>query len=233
MWSAPKSSLKKSDDSKLEQKNKITINIWLPRVNDETVSAESFLKKYSMGKTNAQKGDRIGHVSIKTPNQYVSWWPNPKKGEQVGIFNRVTSANSTFETDCKSEGGAPDLIISLYSLNIKEINDCFEHIEKTEKYGYVLAGDKATTRLVNSEKGQSCSGLAYEILVAGGLNNLISSHQHVKAQWVVVTPDNLGELLKEAKKYELSAHPESQSFPKAQAEYSPPSLNDSSICLLL
>lgn len=45
MWSAPKSSLKKSDDSKLEQKNKITINIWLPRVNDETVSAESFLKK--------------------------------------------------------------------------------------------------------------------------------------------------------------------------------------------
>lgn len=203
--------------AQLTEDSRIIINIWLPKVQGKSTSAKHFLKSYL--KESTRDDDRIGHVSVETPNIYVSWWPNPSDEQQVNIFNVVNSQNSTYAQDCENEGGDPNLRICLYSLDIAEVEDCFRHVE-TSGYGYVLAGDKAVTRYFNTQKGQSCAGLAYEILMIGGLKKLINFYRDLEIQWLFVDPYNLSNLLKHAKEAECKLYPETQGFVLIDAEYS-------------
>ncbi len=213
----------------MQERSRVIINVWLPRLNGHTTTSMTFLSSHYAGNTGAN--DRIGHVSIQTPNKYASWWPNPKNGEQVGVFNVVGAQNSSFEMDVNSESGQlPDLKVCLYSLDHQAIEEHFNSVEESE-CGWVLAGDKKITRLVNNEKGQSCCGLAYELLGAGGILSLSSIFKDLKAKWVVVTPENFAEFIKNAKAKELNDYPATKDFNFA-GEYLPPP-QTSSVCQLL
>jgi len=75
-----------------------------------------------------------------------------------------------------------------------------------------LTGDKAITRLFNNQRGQSCCGLAYELLVAGGILSLTKMYQDLMLKWVVVTVDNFKQFILNAKQQELEKFPETQKF---------------------
>lgn len=217
---------------------RVVINIWLPRINGNEGTANLFIKAHMNNETNPNTS-RIGHVSLETTNKYASWWPNPKNGEQVGIFNVVGAQNSNYEQDCRSENlndgknGQPDLKVCLYSLDVGKIEECFNNIENDPQYGYVLAGDKKATRILNDDKGQSCAGLAYELLTVGGILKLSNIHADLKAKWIVVTPDNLAELIKNAKQKELVLYPETQGFPLIPNGYMPAPVPSSNLCVLI
>lgn len=209
-----KSMFFKETREQLTSDNRVTINIWKPRLNGEYVSAQEAVAAFVGKKFDPSTGDRVGHVSVETDNFYASWWPKPQSNEdaeRIGVFNCVAAVNSTYKADCISENSDPETKVCLYSLDAEKIEACFKNVEEAD-YGYVLAGDKTTTRWLNNEKGQSCSGLAYEILLAGGLSKLMSSGRDFKARFLVSTPDNLATLLEGAKVKELSDYPETGQF---------------------
>lgn len=207
----------------LTEATKVTVNVWLPRLNGVVCTAQAFIAAHSEAAAQGQAViGGIGHASLATPTRYASWWPNPENEEQVRLFNVVPAQNSTYEQDIISEGGlVPDLQVSFYSLDVQAIEACFQDIQDTA-VGYVLTGDKATTRLLNEQRGQSCCGLAYELLMAGGISRHASITQDLKARWVVVTPDNFADFIRHAKASEWAAHPETQAFLVAEGEYTPP-----------
>lgn len=221
---------KSQSSAPLTEISRVIVNIWLPRVNDEIATSLHFIKSLEAKKLDPTKLNRIGHVSIETPNQYASWWPAPD-ANRVKIFNVVKAANSTYADDCSpgGEGTVPDLRICLYSLDVQAIEDCFEHVENSD-YGYVLAGDKKTVRLFNTEKGQSCCGLAYELLAAGGILDLSQIHQDLKLKYIVVTPENFSEFMQNTKQAESKKFPETDGFSKIEYEYRSVS---SSACVLV
>jgi hypothetical protein len=222
----------KKETPQLTPASRVIINIWLPKINGRGSTTTEFIKALQNNQTDPCTS-RIGHVSLETPNKYASWWPDPRNDEQVGVFNVVGAQNSDYATDCSSEGGQPDLRICLYSLKIGDIEDCFANIENDPSYGYVLAGDKIVTRLFNNEKGQSCCGLAYEILAAGGLLKLGSIHMDLKSKWVIVTPANFAELVKNSKQKEWGIYPETQSFSQIPNEYIPHPALQSNLCSIV
>lgn len=215
-----------------QEKNKIIINIWFPKLNGETTAAINFIKavklqsnKPSLPIIDNKQVNRVGHVSIQTTERYASWWPDPDNTEQVRLFNVVDAINKSFEEDCLSEGGEPDLIISFYSLDINKIERCYQEIEESD-YGYVLAGDKKIVRSVNTPKGQSCCGLVYELLVAGGILKLSRLYMDLTAKWLVITPDNFANMIKNAKENECSKYPETMNYPTVENEYVPVQRNN-------
>lgn len=202
----------KSNRADLTEDNKIIINVWLPRVNGQIVSAENFIKSHMKGRLDGNQRNAVGHVSMQTSNHYVSWWPGDSI---VGAFHIVPASNSNFATDCEQEKGKPDCTIVLYSLNSAEVESAFSDVKNTKKLGYVLAGEKAATRLANlgsEAKGQSCCGLAYDLLMAGGLSELTSWFKDWNAKYGWVTPDNFCDLVKRAKDNELYRYPETARF---------------------
>lgn len=206
----------------LTEATKVTVNVWLPRLNGEVCTAQAFIAAHSEAATQGLPvTGRIGHASLATSTRYASWWPNPEIDEQIRGFNVVGAQNSTYEDDILSEGSAPDLQVSFYSLDVPAIEACFQDIQDTA-VGYVLTGDKVTTRLLNEQRGQSCCGLAYELLIAGGISKHASITQDLKARWIVVTPDNFADFIRHAKASEWAAHPETQAFLVAEGEYTPP-----------
>lgn len=209
----------------INQDNAVTINIWLPVTNGAQGTAISHIARHSTGTLDPNLLQRVGHVSLHTPNHYVSWWPNPANNEQIGIYNVISAQNNTYENDKFSEGTPenprePDYRVTLYSLDVAEMENAFQEIEQSD-FGYVLAGDKKATRIFNSRRGQSCSGLAYELLEIGGIFNLVKIHQNLKAKWIVVPPEDLASLVKNAKYNELTQHPETEPWATFPDEYIP------------
>ena len=211
---------------------KVLVNVWLPKLNGEVCTAQEFIIAHSAGKVN-QSTSRVGHVSMETHSLYASWWPNPQDGEQVEKFNVVHAQNSTYAEDVYNEGSEPDLRICFYSLNVAEIEDCFNNIENNPNIGYVLSGDKKVARLLNDERGQSCCGLAYELLMAGGISVHSSIHKDLKLKWVIVTPDNFANFVKNAKESEWEKHPETREFPMLDGEYMPEVAPRNNFCSIL
>lgn len=211
---------------------KVIVNVWLPKLNGQVCTAQEFIIAHSAGKVN-QSNSRIGHVSMETRSMYASWWPNPQDDEQVEKFNVVHAQNSTYAEDVYNEGSAPDLRVCFYSLNVVEIEDCFNKIESNPDFGYVLSGDKKVARLLNDERGQSCCGLAYELLMAGGISAHNSIHKDLKLKWVIVTPDNFANFIKNAKQSEWDTYLETQAFPVIDSEYVPEPIVRSNLCPIL
>ena len=111
----------------LKETSRIEINIWLPKLKGQTVSAECFVAAHALKKTD-ETTDRIGHVSVKTPQYYASWWPNYTNADQVGAFSRIAAQNSTYEADRSAEGNRdPDIKTCLYSLDIEAVDNHLQH----------------------------------------------------------------------------------------------------------
>lgn len=219
----------KSKSSELTEDSRIIVNVWLPRLNGEITTSACYiaasLEEDTIKKTkiDEKKLNSIGHVSLEMPKAYASWWPDNACTDQVRLFNVLKAdPNKSYIEDYESEAKRhADLRICLYGLDVQAIEDCFEYVKKSD-YGYVLAGDKITVRFLNKEKGQSCCGLAYELLSAGGALELSAIYKDLKMKYIVVTPDNFCEFLKNAKQVEMSRYPETSSFHQIENEYTPP-----------
>lgn len=199
---------------------KVTIYVWEPKLNGQTSDAVSLIKARIGGQVNNQLISRIGHVAIQTNNHYASWWPSDEDANRVSLFNVVGAQNSNFDQDCRSEGTQPDLVICFYTLDVEEIETAFQEVKDTKNYGYVLSGDKKAVRLLNASKGNSCCGLAYELLEAGGILKLSSYHKDITAKWWHLTVENFTEFLRNAKQYEVSQFPQTRGYALA-GEYVP------------
>ncbi len=163
-----------------------------------------------------RRGESVGHVSIETPNHYMSLWPSREGKEKgFGLFQPIPHEfNNSYQADLKDEDNRPpEVTICLYSLNINRIEEKFNEFAGTENIqgtlqGWTLIGGN---RLINENSGQSCSSLAYELLKAGGIYAMISStySAHYAS---IVSPDSLIKALQAAKCYELKYYSETQAF---------------------
>ncbi len=142
---------------------------------------------------NPNKVSNVGHVSVETKGFYASLWPS-----NLTIFNKLKihdGENSTIKQDIVFEGRPPDCMIDFCSLDVLAISKAIEkHVaSSTEKSNgvYHLMGIHAN----------SCSTLAYQLLVAGGIRKLAPFHCK-KLDFSIVTPNNLAKMILRAKETE-------------------------------
>lgn len=149
-------------------------------------------------------GDGVGHISIQTPNNYMSLWPkgHPSKGLMQYFEVRAYDLLQEFKHDVTLEERDPEFVVCLYSIEFEKIEDKFREFKK-KLQGWTLLG---SNRLLNSGSAESCATLALSLLRAGGLlleDSCFSSS---------VTPDKMAEVVIAAKKQELLEHPETTNF---------------------
>lgn len=72
-----------------------------------------------------------------------------------------------------------------------------------------------------------------ELLIAGGILTHSNIHKDLKLKWVVVTPDNFANFIKNAKQSEWEKYPETQAFPLIDNEYVPEPIVKSNFCSIL
>lgn len=145
----PKEQLIKSNQ------NRITIRVW------------------SSSKFDVLGSKRIGHVSLQTYGEdgiYASFWP----GMPTSLFfnwRKITGVRisnfATLEQDINTEGSESDIIVDLYSLDVKKINDHFKKF-KASGCRWALLGSS----FIAHPETQNCSGLVYSLLSIGGIKSL-------------------------------------------------------------
>jgi hypothetical protein len=177
--------------TKLKENDRVIIRLWLP------------------------DNEGCGHVSIETqsPQNYYSLWPKHDfdiKNSGSGLFTSTQHKLHTYEDDLKAEGRDPEVRVALYRLHGRSMRRKFDTI-KENLNGWRLIGSHALARITNMTSGESCASLAYRLLVAGGLNQLVSSSVSTKES-IVVTPTDLSKIAKQAKQYELTHYPETKEF---------------------
>jgi hypothetical protein len=154
-----------------------------------------------------------GHISFQTRHTYARWFPEAGNEDFVREFTvDRTQIEHAFASDCGWEGGAPDVQIYLYSLDAAAIENAYRNIELNNP-AYQRDGEKQQIKLFHAKKAHNCSSLALELLEIGGIRKLEYFYQDLTAKWLAITPANLGELIKHAKAYEISAYPETSDFP--------------------
>ena len=164
-------------------------------------------------------GQFTGHISLEIDTdpalkRYVSFWP--ADGEQdaakdSGFFKPVPSENKVdLAADVEAEGRHPEYTAVLYSLNTLEMNKKYD-AELTNKKGWAGVGNS----LLSLKTAHSCASMAYTVLIAGGIKNLLAittpSHSRLSS---ITTPDKLAEAVQEAKRAELNKYPETKDYDK-------------------
>lgn len=215
--------------TKCTQGNKVIIYIWTSgfnrlhsgqNVGHVAVSISGLTMKNP-------KYDSSDESSKKEIPLYISLWPAEdfKLGNKGSLQPVGHEFNLSYKEDCEDEvckqrpKGVPELTICLYSLKINFIrkeflNICFgKSVKKGLKgnknfKGWVLIGGN---KLINRNSGESCASLAYKLLQAGGIDSLInfSSKSRIAS---IVSPDELAEVVKNAKRTELKNYPETKIF---------------------
>lgn len=215
----------------LLEKKRVIVRVWTSGVN---------LQK---------EGDNVGHVSVEADDRYMSLWPkqahNPfetsaKESEGKGISKPIAkefALNYEIERD-HYEGREPEFTFCFYTLDIDDIKQRFQVLEKSLQ-GWCLFGGLC-------ENAESCVSMAWELLVAGGIQHLVtsieqssvsakesgfaalfSSKQAVKSkpvasakgsvyaseniiQMLIKSPDAIVPLLQQAKRNELVKSPQTR-----------------------
>ena len=185
------------------------------------------VRVWTSGLNHRVPGHDVGHVSIETKDGYISLWPaEPVSFKGPGIFTPIKHQFHTYGDDLRDEKRRPERTICLYSLYISRITSEFEklvneikavrseeEVEKETKQslkGWRLIGSNLISRIDNSG-GESCASLAYRLLNAGGIGELISSKYSSK-QSIIVTPDDLLLAVEDARKEELQRFNNVQGF---------------------
>lgn len=167
-----------------------------------------------------------GHVSIETNNFYASFWPTGRaqftlKGavlspllsaeQKYTLFSRRPGGFTELEEDEKSEAYASgltkidenarkpaDRIIVLNTLNIEAMEKLLEKYKKLALNGR-MRWTPLGRSFVNFYVGESCSSIAFSLLEAGGIKNLVS---YFDTKVLFVKPGDVGDLAEKAKKAE-------------------------------
>jgi len=149
-------------------------------------------------------GENVGHVSIQTPNNYMSLWPEEgatKSGIKQLLETRPPQFLANPETDFIFEGRRAEVIVCLYTLDTEKMEDEFDRIKRQLK-GWRGIGNM----FLYSSYAESCATLALNILRSGGLllNYPVFSSS--------VTPDKMAEAILVAKRNELVEYPDTANF---------------------
>ncbi len=118
----------------------------------------------SKGPVDGLLAGSVGHVSIELPNKYISLWPNDDKKRT--LFTRHKSCWNSLDEDIADCGRDADLVLCLYTLNIVKMELEFDRLSSIIQWS--LAG----RNIINST-ANSCSGIAFDILITGGISELL------------------------------------------------------------
>ena len=149
---------------------------------------------YAMLKTLTKREGNIGHVSVETKSFYASLWP-----EQLTIFNKYkiqAGESNQLSDDLHSEGRNPDHLLDFETLDLTGISKELEKFESASKY-QLIGGNK----VFHKDGAYNCSSFGYALLLAGGLKKYLPGSYFIQ-DYLIVTPNNLAEILIQAKKYE-------------------------------
>lgn len=181
-------------------------------------------------------GENVGHVSLEIyqaeteESTYVSLWP--RSGDRRACWH-------SYPEDRNEEGRNPEYLLVFYQLNILNMLAKYDE-EKSSIEQWCLFGNN---RVLGEANAESCSGVAYSILKAGGIEGLLERSDHYQSCRVSgtdyshsfygeskssnkarrtedytfyygVPPDQLGDRLIRAKQAELRMYPETVSYPK-------------------
>lgn len=142
----------------------------------------------------------VGHVSIETKHLYASFWPN---GEILGKLDSTPGVLlRAVEVDVRAERRNPDCVVELFTLNTEALESEFRKFTRS-KLMWTISG---ANKWLNKNEAESCSGLAYRLLVSAGIKELVPDI-HLIRDVIVATPNNLAELILEAEKSEISKYP--------------------------
>lgn len=156
-----------------------------------------------------------GHATVETNSFYASFWPtvpfNSNLKTPVAAIHASSPQEDTFQERRKYDGK-----VTLYSLDEDKINIEFEKFENerntqgnlVKASGWSAKGRKP----LNQYRGENCSGLAYRLLKAGGINELSENCRKLDSKFLTVTPNEIFECVEDAKKKELEKYPETSSF---------------------
>ncbi|MGD0465232.1 MAG: hypothetical protein ABSA84_00840 [Gammaproteobacteria bacterium] len=119
----------------------------------------------------------IGLVSIETREIYVSLWP-----EGITVFNKykpqqnfINDINSILDKQIQYK--SPDYTVDLYTLDVNNLK------QKLDEYG----NNRFLKKYLETN---SYSGVAYDLLISGGIKNLVPTTSLVREHMVAV-PNNL------------------------------------------
>lgn len=161
-------------------KNKVTIRVWKPFKGNDRSSASAINSFF-------QSNVNPGHVSIETDQFYASFWPAPKGTIEITVKGKIVDEflpNSTLNRrinyskpgdfirnlseDEKREGKPADTTIELTKLDVKAMHEAFSEFYK-QTPNWTFLGHS----FVNNYSGESCASVAYALLTAGKIENLI------------------------------------------------------------
>lgn len=186
--------VKQQERPQLTQDSRIIVRVWTSERNSEF------------------PGQSVGHVSIETfqPAGYMSLWPRATPtGLDKGAIQPVPHEfKANYAADLQAERRRPELTICLYSLNLQLLHEAW-HNKMNNLEGWTLIG---SNKLINSGSADSCSGMAYHLLEKALIYELISKSRYSKTFSSVVTPDDLGNAVRQAKLAELERFPETAAF---------------------
>lgn len=152
-------------------------------------------------------GAGVGHASIEIPSisLYISLWPAAEaKPLLAGIFSPRSRVFHSLEGDITVEGRPPETTIALYSLDLGAIEAKYvQESEKLQRSGWQLI--RGT--LFPADTGHSCASLAYALLNAGGIYDLVSG-AFSSSFSSVSRPEEVATVAKTAKRKELAEYPE-------------------------
>lgn len=209
--------------------NRALFFIWYPKVENKPTEAKRVISAINEARRKKERIDaHVGHVAMALPNAYASLWPAESAGGNH--FKVVKATFSDIESDIYSEGGPPDLLVSLYSLESQTMEAALEEIQAS-KDGFALAGDTSSTRLSNKQKGRNCNGLVYELLQRGGVDKITPFCADSNFVFYI-SPDKFATYIKSVKAKELAMYPETATFPQIEGEYVPEEKAPESSCVL-
>jgi hypothetical protein len=211
-------------DFKFHRKNRVIIRIWTSKFNKN------------------MPGENVGHVSIQVLDTYMSLWPAPRdhhdsseNGKKRAITNifeeRPPQYMYSFIDDEIAENRDPEYTVCLYTLKQRVIVEKFNELKTTIK-GWTLLG---ANKLINSGSSESCASLAYQLLKAGDIYELISL-SYSSENSIVTSPDSLSRVVLAAKEYEFEYYPETKDYKyedETQLSVTSDQLTDDGKCFMM
>lgn len=107
-----------------------------------------------------KNGSEVGHVSLETPQYYVSHW------------NKIELGDRTLLDDIIAYQRLPDTRVSLYTLDVDKIHVTYNNFRRSNCQWDLLASSVLSS--MSQKNSQNCSGLTAVLLKVGGVENLAS-----------------------------------------------------------
>jgi len=235
----------KEDEKHVTIKDPDATTIKDPNANRVVIWIWSGLSKTTRSMTKGEEGSannsqpNVGHISIQTPNRYMSLWPTPydprhhTPSTSSGLFKgtplscvlrntdkRTPDFKKSYEADYKAEGNEDaTYCICLYSLKWKAMEDSYDamvahgSVVKWRLIPDPLDGAKKMIGF-SKEEALSCADFAYKLLQGGGINDrlLPNKPERSSVELSLNSPAQMEPLSFKAKLTEQRLYPETSEF---------------------